>query len=171
MKVKDYQFLCSLDSGSTTYEVDLIRYFNIDTTETPENVRKKLLEVIKYEPKPIKETYIISGKTYGVEKELLDCQFEQFIQLDKILAEERNVDNLHKLLAIYLRPSKKKLFWNRIEPFDINKQEQIANELLEMNFDEALGAILFFYQNALNTIMKNIKTSYLNKQSQQMANL
>lgn len=170
MTVKDYQFVKSLDSGSTTFELDLIEYFKIDTTKTNKEVKEELVNILRYEEKEIGQTISINGKEYGIEKDLLSSQFDQFIQLDKILAEDKNVENLHRLLAIYIRPMKRKLFKKVIEPFDLNKQDEIAKDILNMEIGYAINAMVFFYSYVNNILMKNIKISYLNKMKKMKVN-
>lgn len=165
MKVKDFQYINSLDSGSTTYETDLIEYFHLDISKSYTNIQKELAEVLQAEPvTSLPDKIKLNGKWYGVEKDLLECEFEQYIQMDKIIAEDDNIKNLHRLLAIFVRPLNRNWIGklNKLEKYDIKKQDYISNDLLELDINIGLGYMVFFYHLAMN-YMKHINISYLNQ--------
>jgi hypothetical protein len=148
-----------IDSGSTNYEEQLVDYFKLDRTKKWSESLEELEKLITITPVEIKKSKIkINNKIYKIEKDLLDSSFEQFVRLDNLIAENDNVNNLHKLLAIYLRPVK----WFQIEKYNLKTQDIIAEELLQMDMNIAQGLLLFFSQYA-NKYMDNINISYLNR--------
>ena len=171
MNVEQFQYINNLNTGSTSYEEDLINYFGLDKTKNYDTIRKELSELIKTEPlTDIKDKFKVNGVLYGFEKELLEQQFDQYIQLDKLLVEDENVKNLHKLLAIYVRPLKRN-WYNKlvIEPYDLKKQEAISNDILKMDIDLALGLMVFFYLDVMKC-MNHISIYYLNQKKIQEKN-
>lgn len=158
MLVKDFQYINSI-SGSTNYEELILTHFNISKNQTIEKVQLELESALKINPREIKGNFIrFNKKKWGIEKDLLECTYEQFNRLEMLLAEEKNIENLHKLLAIYVRPRK----WFKIEKFNLKRQDDIAKELLELDMNIAQGLILFFYLNATKSFL-NINISYLNQ--------
>jgi hypothetical protein len=165
MRVKDYQYINTLNSGSTTYEYDVAKYFGVDTTKDIESVRKELVKFIEYD-KDYKSgsTYtMFKGKKWMIEDDILSGTFEQWTRLETILSEEDNVKNLHKLLAIYFRPMRKKGFFKyKIETFSLEKQDGISEELLDLPIEVANSIMVFFYQ-FVPKLMKNIGIQFLNQ--------
>lgn len=174
MNIKDYQYIIKLNTGSTTYELDICKYFNISTDRSNELVYADMAKYMKIEPVEIKEKEIING--YMLERDILKCTYEQWKQLELILADDDNENNLHKLIAIYFRPAiriKKNIFSKEryeIEKFDLDKYELNSEKLLELDMNIASGLLVFFYQN-VPRLLNNIKIHYLNNQNQMMNNL
>ena len=163
MTVKDFQFLNIINTGSTSFIYDVAKYFNLPTDIDMEVVNEMINNITDYKTKEIVSDVItINGKKYGLEKELLNCKFSQYMRLDALLNENNNIANLHHLLAIYVRPIKKKWFKTSIEPYDVDKQELIANKILNMEIGEALGCMIFFYQRGMR-YLKIGNISYLNQ--------
>lgn len=165
MKIKQYQEMYALDSGSTTYELDMCKILGIDINKNIKEVRNEVANKVKNIKKEFNNRIKLNGTWYMADEDFLECTFEQFVELDRILAEEDNINNLHKLLAIYLRPMKfnvRKLKHTALH-FDIKHQEYISNELKEhMEMDDANSYILFFYQNATRSL-RYMSISYLNQ--------
>lgn len=160
MILKDFQYLNTLDSGSTTYEQNLITYFKIDTNQSITKVQSDLQKCLEIKPYEIKKNYIkLKGKRYFIEKNFLDCSYEQFSRLEMILSENKNVENIHKLLSIFIRPYKYFIFKSK---YNIKEQDDIYNALLELDMDMAQSILLFFYQNVLKSL-NNINIHYLNQ--------
>jgi len=166
MTIKDFQFISNLDTGST-YENELINHFKIDKTKSVDNVSKDLEVAVKVVPRVFKGNSMwLNKKKYIIEKDFLNCSYEQFTRLDSLLAENDNINNLHKLLSIYVRPYS---WWRLgIEKFYLKKQDIISNELLKMDMNDAQGIILFFFANA-NLCLRNINIRYLNLEKMAMS--
>lgn len=166
MIIKDFQFVNSLDTGSTTLENDICDYFKIDKSQKPEKVRSEIDEKLfilhkDYDGKKLK----IADKWFLAEKDFFECSYEQFVRMDVLLAENNNIKNLDKLLAIYCRPrifNWKKLRYE-IEPFNLQTQEKIQEILKNnMKMEDAYAVVLFFYQNITRSL-RNINIFYLNQ--------
>lgn len=161
MTIKQYQYIQSI-SGATDYEIQLLDYFKIDKSLPYQEAIEKLNKILTITPTAVKSKIKVNGKCFKVEQDFMEGSVEQFTRLDNLLAEENNTMNLHKLLAIYIRPYK----WFRIEKYNPTKQEAIANQLLEMDMEVAQGLLLFFSLLAAK-YMKNINIHYLNKMKDQ----
>lgn len=160
MLVRDYIYIDSI-SGETNYEQLLIEHFKINTKQLPEKVHEDLLEVLKIVPiEGIKKSIYVNKKKFMIENDFLECTYEQFTRLDNILSENNNIQNIHKLLAIYCRPFTIRR-WG-IEKFNIHTQDDIAERLLSLDMNIAQGVLLFFYQNAAKSLL-NMNISYLNQ--------
>lgn len=166
MNIKTYQQITSLDSGSTTYVENLVNIFNIDKTKPMKEIEDEIYVKMLIRSVDInnKTKLLINKKIYGIEKDLLELTFEQFSRLETILAEDDNINNLHKLLSIYVRPLN---IFGKIKKFDINTQEEISNYLLNMDMTYAQSLMVFFFNNA-TSCMKNINTYYLNQEKMNM---
>ena len=155
MKIFEYQYIHSLDSGATDYEFKIIEYLKIDQSQSWDKVKKDIEDHLKINPREIRHKYLkIGRRIFKIQKEFLQSSFEQFVRLDMLLAEEDNVKNLHKLLAIYVRP----LF----SKFNLKTQDKIENYLLNLDMSIAQGLIVFFSLNATKSL-RNINISYLNQ--------
>lgn len=166
MQIKDYQFLHSLDSGSTSYETDLIDYFKINRNQSYDKVIEELnLKLFIKNNEFTGDSIKVGKKVFKVEKDFLECNYEQFVRLEMLLAEENNIHNLHKLLAVYFRPRKfnyLKLRWD-IEFFDLKKQDEISEYIKEnMDVDDAQSLLVFFYQLGIKCF-RNMNIYYLNQ--------
>jgi hypothetical protein len=160
MLVKDFIYINTLDSGSTTFENELISYFKIDTDQTREKVSQDLDKIIKVEQKIIKRKYIwFKRKLWKICLPLQEETFDQWTRMETILAENNNNKNLHKLLAIYLRPVK---WYGKLKKFDMRNQDKIENDLLDIDMSTAQSILVFFSIVALKS-MNYIKVFYLNQ--------
>ena len=164
MTVKDFQFINTLNTGDTMFIYKVSDYFHLPTDVDIETMNEIITNLIKYTiTNDIKtDKIIINKKKYGLEKDLLNCTFSQYMRLDALLNENNNIANLHHLLAIYIRPIKRKWFKKSIELYDVNKQEEIAEDILTMEIGDALSKLLFFYQKGLR-YLNNGNISYLNQ--------
>ena len=171
MTIKDYQYINLIPTGST-YEYEICKYFNINTDRSKDEVRKDLSKKIEVKDWVMeKPEFVFSGRTWMIEKDFLDCTFEQWIRLETLIAKENNLENLHKLIAIYCRPTTKK--WNGktiIKPFILREQEHIANELLNLPIDIAQTIIVFFY-HIVKMSLRNIVIPSLNQMNLEINNL
>lgn len=164
MNIKLYQKIAGVDTGSTTYDEQIADILEVDKSKPIQQVKavieNKLHIVYKDLTKNTK--IVVNGRRYKYEKDLLEVSLEQFSRLESILAEQDNINNLHRLLAIYVRPVN---MFNKIRPFDVNTQDKIADELLNMNMSDAQALMIFFFNNALLS-MKNMSIYYLNQRKQ-----
>ncbi len=161
MTIRDYQLI----TNTGTTEEQIITHFKIDKSKSIDYVQNKLKEFVTIDTKVYVKRYIrLNGKLYKIEKNLQKLSYEQFSRLEMILAENNNVENLHKLLAIYIRPVN--IFF-RIRKYDMQEQEKIANELLNLDMSIAQSIINFFFLYGMN-YMKNINISYLNLMKKMM---
>jgi len=160
MNIKTYQQIASIDTGSTTYDEQIITILGIDKNQTIDKISAEITKLTQITPYTIKRnSFRLNGKRYKIEKDFIELTYEQFTRLDSLIAEEDNIGNLHKLLSIYVRPTD---WFGRIKPFNLKTQEKIYNELLDMNMDFAQGLMLLFFSNATRCI-NNINISYLNQ--------
>lgn len=166
MKIRDWQYIATLETGAT-YETKIIDYFKIDTSQTAEEIQEEITLCLSYnEDYQLKRYFNLHGKVWVFERELLDCTFEQWIRLETLTSEEKNLENLHRILAIYCRPTKRKLFKRKIEPFDLEKQDKIAEELLDLPMEIANALVLFFW-NLVPRYTNYIKIPFLTQLNQQ----
>jgi len=159
MLVKDFKKISLLDTGSTTYELDLIKYFKIDTTKTIDEVGEQLKKCMEITPTTkFKKYYWFNKKLWKVCFPFTDESFDQWARLETILAENNNLQNINRLLALYFRPVK---WYGKVKKFDLNTQEPIEEDLLDLDMNIANGLLLFFSIVAFK-YMNNIRAHYLN---------
>lgn len=158
MNILTYQKLVDIETGKT-YENDVIELLKLDKNKSYNVLSDEIVNIFsKIEPAKLKKSYKINGKRYKYDKELLESSWEQLCQLEMMLAEDDNNHNIHKLLAIYLRPVD---FLGRIAPFDMKSQEGIATEIQNhMKIEDATALLLFFCQVVMK-YMKTINIRYL----------
>jgi hypothetical protein len=126
MKIFQYQYVCSLDSGSTTFDSDLINYFKINVRKTIEKVRLDVQKKIELHGFDIKRKwFFFNWKLWKLNLPIHEQTFDQWTRMEIVINEGDNTKNLHRLLSIYLRP------WNK--KFNLKNQDKIETELL--NFD------------------------------------
>lgn len=154
MTIRDYQFINSLDITGLTYEEDIINYFKIDKSLTIDEIKNKIKQITSIKDKKIKNYFFFKGKLWKVEKNMIELSYEQFKSLEILIAEGDNIKNLHKLLAIYVRPVFRK--------YNIKTQDKIYNQLLDLDMSVANGLATLFF----SLVMKHtsyITISYLNQ--------
>lgn len=173
MTLREYQMYSRIDSGATNYEELVIEHFKLDKNQKISEIKEQLRDILTIKPIEIKEKnkiIKINGKRFVIEKDLLDCTYEQFARMDSLMQEPNHIDVLHKLIAIYCRPFNFKRF--NIEKWDINKQDEIAEQFLDVDMNTIHGLIFFFYQCAIKCML-NMNIYYLNqmKKSQNQASI
>lgn len=163
MKIKEYQEIMLMDSGSTTYVSELGKRLNIKGTLSYSDAYGEILKKLDIKPiEKLPRLFFIGKKIYMFDNDLLGATFDQFSLMDQILAEEDNVQNLHKLLALYLRPMS--WLW-RIKKFNINTQEKISLYIRDnLEIEDAFGLMLFFYNYAI-VYIKYMSQHFLNLQN------
>ena len=162
MLIRDYQYISKLDTGKT-YEDEMIKYFKIPTNRPLEEVRKDLEKKTEIkEKKTLKKWWWFKGKIWTLHYPFTEETYDQWNRLETLLAEENNIQNLHKLLAIYFRP-KRFFFFNK--KFSMKDQDKIENDLLDFDMDWAQTIALFFSLSATK-YMRNMNIYYLNQMKQ-----
>jgi hypothetical protein len=160
MTIKQYQDLMLLDSGSTTYEYEVVKCMNLKMNLKIEDIQELLKRELEIKEYIIKNNrFYFNKKLWSIDKDFLDGSFEQFIRVEQLVAEENNIQNLHTLFAIYCRPMKYKFIKQK---FDSKMLEDIEKELLELPMDIAQAVLLFFY-HVVQEYMRYITIPFLNK--------
>jgi len=160
MIIRDFKYISTLDTGSTTYELDLINYFKIPTNQSVEKVGEQLKKYMDVVPiTKFKKYYWFKGKLWKVCMPLQDETFDQWSRMETILAEENNIQNINRLLAIYFRPVR---WYGKVRKFNLNTQEKIEESLLDLDMNIANGLTLFFSIVGFK-YMNNIKVFFLNQ--------
>lgn len=155
--------MTSIETGAT-FEDKLIEYFKIDTHQPIDKVREDLEKITTIkEDVECKYNQWFNKKRWHLQLPFLDATYDQWSRLESLLAEEDNINNLHKLLAIYFRPKKFYLFRTK---FNMKSQDKIEQELLDYDIDKAKQMLLFFSHNATR-YLRNMNISYLNMMKQQ----
>jgi len=174
MNVDQYQQVYLLSSGLTAsqYTQAVIKIFNIDGDKYKiKEIRERVDSITIPEPKELQKFKLsIDGTNFTIVDDLMKSSFNEWIQYESIVGasptEKDIVRNIHKILAIFVRPTKRKyLFWKRITPLadtDIDKNEEMMKK---MNIEDALNINVFFYLKEMN-FMQDIKKFYLNQRSQ-----
>lgn len=160
MLVKDFRYISTLDTGSTTYETDLINYFKIDTNQTLEKCGMDLKNKMDIVPvSKVRKYYWFKKKLWKLCTPLMDETYDQWARMEVILAEGDNIRNLNRLLAIYFRPVR---WYGKVKPFSLKTQEKIEEDILELDMNLANGFMLFFSVRGFK-FLNNIKAFYLNQ--------
>ena len=162
MTIKQYQQINKMDSGSTMFEAELADIFQIEKDDTIENIRTKLNELMKVNEYKLKNKVYFNNKVWKWENDFLDQTFEQWIRLEQILAENDNIKNLHKLLAIYFRPCN---WFGKMVKYKLSEQEEFSNELLELDMSIGTALMVFFWNVAIES-MNYIRIHFLNQMNQ-----
>lgn len=140
MNIRQWQQINLIPTGNT-YEYEMSKLFNLDINRSIEDVRKDINKIIEIKEYKLKNKVIFHNKTWKWETDLIESTFEQWIRLDQLLAEEDNIKNLHKLLAIYFRPCWK----GKIHKYNLNEQDKVSEELLDLDVNIATALMVFFY--------------------------
>lgn len=167
IKLKDYQKLHSIDSGQTETEltIQLCELIGLNTQNlTKEEVKSKIQEYISsIIVSRKKHPYIrLNGKRYKVDTELTKLKFAQFILLDQYMKDvnEKNVsDKTHKLISIFIRPTR---FYFFPKKFNTNDVEKISNDVLDLEISIALNLINVFFYVIVNGLKSGVIESLNN---------
>lgn len=170
MTLKDYQFLLSLEGLPEEEQIEKqMEYLKLDyNKQSIDEIKNKIIKsfsvpLSKYSR--IRRYFYIKGN--GVWKVANDIRKEkgsQFTYFESFLYDKENItNNLHNLMAIYIRPLK----WYGIEKWDVNKHSKNANVLLNTDMKYIYPLIDFFFLNAKKYIMNTNITS-LNNQTREI---
>jgi hypothetical protein len=169
INIEQYQALYLIPTGITSeeYTKTVLDIFKIDgETHTVREITKILNSIKVPTSKQLKKFRIkIDGVTYGIVNDIMKATYNEWIQYDSIVGsspdEATIIKNLHKILAIYVRPIERKLFKKKMVPLD--KLEIDINEkaMLKMRIEDALSVNVFFYLREQNFIQRT-KMHYLN---------
>lgn len=161
MKIRDFIFLNGQDSGSTSYMMDVCRYFNIDTTKTVEGMTKDLMKIIKINDKiniEKKGFFIFKGRKWIYDNDFLKYSGEQWERFESFLGPGKE-KHINKLLAVYTRPCN---IFGKPEKFDMRTQDKIENDLLDLDYELGIKLNVFFCQD-INIFIHYIKIPYINE--------
>jgi hypothetical protein len=172
-----YQQVYALPTGITTsqYTTEILKIFNIDGSKYTIKEIREIIDSIKIPSvDPLKRFIVkIDGQEYGVVKNIMKSTFNEWISFESLIGasptEEDTIKNLHKILAIYVRPLKRK--WLRkvlvpLDKLDIKKNEEAMKRL---TIQEALSINVFFYLQEIRFI-QGIKKRYLNQLTLEIQN-
>jgi hypothetical protein len=172
INVEQYQALYTIPSGTTgnDYTTKVLDIFNIDGSKYTIKEINEVVNGIKIPSikKLDKFNITIVNSKFTIVNNIMKSTFNEFIQYEALVGsspdEATIIKNLHKVLAIFVRPTIGSLFWKRIKPLD--KTDIIENEkmMLKMNIEDAIAINVFFYQREL-TFIQNTKKHYLNQRS------
>lgn len=171
MKLRDYIELNKIDKDDKEYDIKVLKYFNIDYSKlTPLQVKEKIKEFTNVNATKITKNKIkINGERFHIDN-ILKSTYSQWILLESYLTEEDYfINNLHKVLAIYIRPrvfNWKKLRWEGKKFSDIDLEKN-SEKILDMDVNDAFGLNVFFYQRDKKSI-NNMKILYLNEKMRKL---
>ena len=173
MSVDQYQQVYLLSTGLTSsqYTQAVIKIFKIDGEKYKiKEIREKVDSISIPEPKEIRKFKLsIDGTKFTIVNDLMKSSFNEWIQYESIVGvspnEEDIIRNIHKILGIFVRPTKRKLFfWKKITPLADTDIEANQEVMKKMNIEDALNINVFFYLRELS-FMTDIKKFYLNQRS------
>lgn len=174
INVEQYQALFMIPSGTTgnDYTERVLDIFNIDGSKYTIVEINKIINDIKIpKPEELKKMKVtIDNKKFTIVNDIMKSSFNEWIQYEAIVGsspdDETIIKNLHKILAIFVRPTVRKWFRNRIQPLEETDIDVNEKMMLKMSIDTALSINVFFYLREMN-FMENIKKSYLNKKTRE----
>jgi len=173
LNVEQYQKIYLLSSGLTSsqYTKEVVKIMNIDGSKyTIKEIKEKIDSIKIPQPKKLNKFKItIVNREFTIVNNIMKSSFNEWIQYESIIGVSPNdediIKNLHKILAIFVRPTKRKwLFWKTITPLadtDIEKNEEYMKKL---SIEDALSINVFFYLREMNFI-QNTKRYYLNQRT------
>ena len=161
MLIRNYQAIDRLDSGSTTYFLDIAKILQIDLSCTPAEIQEELGERVKYKSITLEERFSFKDKWYWIEKDLTKLQYIQFVLLEQYIDDDV-VQNLHNIIALFCRPEIKSWFRRKVEPFNQDTHEALANEFLDLDMSVANALIVFFWELG-NHSLRHMRIQFLNK--------
>lgn len=103
---------------------------------------------------------LINNTRYGLDFSFSEHTYEQNRLLQAILNEKNNHKNIHKLLALYVRPANK---FGKVKKFKMEKHEQISKDLLQLNLED-FKWIMEIMLIMIKKILLNINIHILNEQ-------
>jgi len=160
--LREYMYIQSLATG-ITYESEIIKYFNIDTTLTYEDIQNELADRMAISDYQLNKKFYLNNKYWMFETDFLEGSYEQWSRLESLL-NDNNTQNLHRILAIYCRPATINKLSRKftISKFDLNRQEKIANELLDLPMSIEKELISAFFLLGIKCL-NYIKIYFLNQ--------
>jgi hypothetical protein len=170
MTLKDYQFLLSIEglTQEEQYEKQ-INYLGLSyERDSIDKIGKELSKVfsqpVSTDNRIRKYFYIKGSGIWKVANNIRKEKASQFTFFESFLYDKDEVvNNLHNILAIYIRPLK----WYGIEKWDPNKHEHNANILLNADMKYVSPLINFFFLLA-KKYMKNTNITSLNHQTREI---
>jgi len=121
----------------------------------------KATEFLRTTEIPIKQVDTIkaSGNVYRVNYDVKTMPTARYVEVKHFGG--NFIENIHKIAASMVMPTKKTLFGYAVQPFNSADHEKYANDLLTASIPEVMGALTFFYEASRNWIanMKDSLTS------------
>lgn len=161
MKIRDFIFLNGQDSGSTSYMMDVCRYFKLDTSKTIEQLTKELVKIVTIKDTinvEKKKSFYFHGKKWKYDNDFLKYSGEQWERFESFIGEGKE-KNINKLLAVYCRPCD---IFGKPKKYDLQTQEDIENELLDLDYELGVKLNVFFCQD-INIFIHYIKIPFINQ--------
>jgi hypothetical protein len=176
--LKDYLNYNRIPSGLTTLEhqSEFAKLFNLDINKlTDKQIDKKIKEFVsiltisRKEHKKIK----LGKKWYVVDRDLDGLKHSQWVYFDGVMkglydnyndeeSKENNLkminefinENSNKIIASFLRPCRIYKFFPKI--FDINKANDVAEKVLDLDIRIILELTGFFFHYTTNFMMNGV---------------
>jgi len=150
--LKQFQELKSLDSGSTTYELDVCKVFNLSPNITRQELITYVGNILDYDIKQdelLKQDFKIERLKFHLNGPPFSV--DQISRWNYFQALPDPLIVLNEILSVFVTCKNKKL-----------SPEEISEQLLSLSYKDAMKLYLFFYQ-LLVKYLTNINISYLNK--------
>ena len=139
MTIQEFQYVSNMDTGSTSYEMNLLTYFNINKSQPISKIRNEIGKRLNVKEKKLKKWTLFNNGIWRLQNNFLEHSFEQWKRLETILAEDNNINNLHRILGIYFRPIN--------QEFNYNTQDKIENDLLKLDMGLAHNIMNLIFSN------------------------
>lgn len=170
MKLKDYQFYLSIEDLPEDEKLEKqMSYLCLDFEKhSIDEIKRRIFKVFSQRlfdyKAPRKWFYIPRHGIWKVSQNIRKEKGSQFTFFESFLFDESQItQNLHNLLAIYIRPLK----WYGIEKWDVEKHSKNASVLLETDMKYIYPILDFFFLSVKNYI-RNTNIISLNKQTMEI---
>jgi hypothetical protein len=112
----------------------------------------KATEFLRTTEIPIKQVDKIkaSGNFYRVNYDVKTMPTARYVEVKHFGG--NFIENIHKIAASMVMPTKKTFFGYAVQPFNSADHEKYANDLLTASIPEVMGALTFFYEASRNWI-------------------
>lgn len=160
--VYQWQQLAGMDAEGMTDQEQAIKTMSMLTGQTENVIRKLDLEQVANLAKdteflrtteiPIKKTDIIKagGNYYRVNYDVRTMPTARYVEVKHFGG--NFIENIHKIAASMVVPTKKTLFGHKALPYNSADHERYANDLLLAPIPEVMGGMHFFYIASKNWI-------------------
>ncbi len=133
-------------------EIKLIGIVNMLTDKQIKALSKSKLNKLRAEIMFLKDDYVgtqvnriyANGKIYRFNYELNQINAARYIEAKYFVP--NIIENLHKAAASMVIPQERKWFKYKDLPYNTDKHQEYANDILHANFKEVYYSVVFFYQ-------------------------